>query len=161
VTTPTITDDVYTSKVPMIPALLKMCKLWAQLRSKDPNTKVGAVVYDDKSGAAFYGYNGFNKGMPDYKAIWDNRDPKSPSSKYNHVRHAEANAITKALQCLRDLSGTVLVVTHLPCIACMKDWIVPSGITAVYYELDHYADPLVWAMAERHLVQITKIEGVP
>ena len=149
-------QDVYTSEYTIPQAIMRLAIQWAQDRSKDPRTKVGAVVYDETSGAAILGYNGFNAGMPDLKAIWDNRDPEDPACKYNYVRHAEANALEKAFKLIGDLSGCYLAVTHFPCFRCMKDWIIPSGIKTVYYLDAHDNDQLTHELAARH-----KIELVP
>ena len=123
---------------------------WAQDRSKDPSTKVGAGVYHPDTGALFLGYNGFNAGVPDYKVAWDNRDAESPLSKYPRVRHAEANAVTKAWQCLggREVRTCVLMVTHFPCHRCVVDFIAPSGIRQVYYGDTYPEDALTESAAE-------------
>jgi dCMP deaminase len=149
------------------PDMLRVCmahaRLHAQLRSKDPNTKVGAVVYDPKSGTMIFGYNGFPAGIPDLKHVWDCRDPKNPvtlieyvghperniaATKYSLVVHAETAAVRKALMQLGDLSTCILVVTHFPCNNCMKDVILPSGLRHVVYGSEYPANPLTQWMAE-------------
>jgi dCMP deaminase len=157
--TPSVPEgEVYTSARSLEESLLRAAWHWAQDRSKDPRTKVGAVVYDPKTGASIFGYNGFNRGMPDLKEVWDNRDRSTPNCKYNYVRHAEANALEKAWKLLGDTSECLLVVTHLPCESCMKDWIVPSGIKKVFYCEPHDACALTIGMARQHgidLIQLT------
>ena len=150
-------DEVYRSARSIPEALMRQAWWWAQDRSKDPRTKVGAVVYDLRTGASFFGYNGFNPGMPDYKEVWDCRDPEAAINKYNFVRHAEANALTKAQQLLGNLEGCFLVVTHLPCPACMKDWVAPSGIKQVYFNDEHDSHPLTWIHARIHGIEMTHI----
>jgi dCMP deaminase len=120
-------------------SIISVCLLWSRLRSKDPNTKVGAAVYHPRSGALFLGYNGFPKGFPDYQEVWNNRDSTSENNKYDVVVHAEANAIMKALKAMNsnELAESTLYITHYPCKHCVKDFIIPSGIKTVKY-LTHY-----------------------
>lgn len=120
-------SDVYHSAVPLADAIFAVCQTWAQARSKDPKTKVGAAVFDPRTGGLFLGYNGFPAGIPDYKDRWDG------PHKYEWVVHAEANAIRKALMALHDLSDCTLYCTHEPCLACVRDWILPSGVRTVVF----------------------------
>ena len=124
---------VYTSKAPIDVACMGLALVWAQLRSKDPNSKVAACVYHPKSGALFLGYNGFPAGIPDLKSVWDQRDTTKTPNKYQYVVHAETNAIRKAFAAFNDLSDCILYITHFPCRHCMKDSILPSGIKHVVY----------------------------
>lgn len=124
-------DEVYTSDAPVDIACLLITTLWAQLRSKDPRTRVGAAVYDPISGGIYLGYNGFNAGVPDLKSIWDNRDPLT--GKLQYVLHAEGNSIRKAVAALGSLEQCVLYVTHFPCGPCMRDHIIPSQLKHVVY----------------------------
>ncbi len=142
--------DVYVSEYSIPKALMRSAWLWAQDRCKDPRTKVGAVVYDPASKASFYGYNGFNEGQPDHKHLWDSRDRTNPPTKYDFVRHAEANAIEKAMRCIGNLSECILVCTHLPCPACMKDWIVPAKIKIIYFGEAHDNCPMSLTHAAIH-----------
>ncbi len=150
-------NAIYHSRHPIVVSLMRSAWLWAQDRSKDPRMKVGCVVYDAKSKASFYGYNGFNEGQPDYQHLWDNRDRDNPPTKHDFVRHAEANSIEKATRCIGDLSTCVLVCTHLPCPACMKDWIVPSKIRTVYYGETKHEFPLTRTQAVTHNIAIVNL----
>lgn len=92
-------------------------------RSKDPSTKVGAVIVDKTGRPAAFGYNGFPRGVSDFVERW-----KRPT-KYNYVVHAEANAILNSRG--RDIDGGTLYITHWPpCQECSK-LIVQSGIRSV------------------------------
>lgn len=111
--------------------------VWAELRSKDPNTKVGAGVYDNSTGALHMGYNGFNHDIPDDMETWNNRDIEVAHNKYTKIVHAEANAVMKALQAGFSAKDSVLYCTHWPCHRCLKDFIIPSKIKVIKY-LDLY-----------------------
>ena len=157
----TMNYEVYRSAAAIPEALLALAQTWARDRSKDPRTKVGAVVYDFETGASFMGYNGFNRGMPDFQVIWDNRDRSSPLSKYHFVRHAEANAIEKATKLLGHLHDrtVILVLTHYPCPDCMTDHVIPAGIKSVFYADDHDFNPRTAVLAAIHGIALNKIES--
>lgn len=144
--------DVYLSRWPVYESVMRAAWLWAQDRSKDPSTKVGAGVYHPGTGALFLGYNGFNPGVPDTRERWDVRDLSAAENKYQAVRHAEANAITKAWQCLggHEVRTCVLMVTNFPCHRCVVDFIAPAGIKSVYYGDTHPQDPLTELFSEEN-----------
>lgn len=78
--------------------------------SKDPSTRVGAIIVDAKRRIVSQGYNGFPIGTDDDPAIYDDRNRK-----YKRVLHAEKNALLFAQ---RDLTGCTLYVTHPMCGQC-------------------------------------------
>jgi len=91
--------------------------------SKDPSTKVGAVIVDAKRRILGTGYNGFPRGIEDSPDRYADREHK-----YAHVVHAEMNAILNAT---RDLDGCALYLWQLPpCSHCAKH-IIQSGIARV------------------------------
>jgi len=55
--------------------------------SKDPSTKVGAILVDINNRVAGLGYNGFPPGVEDTEERYNNRELK-----YKLVTHAEVNA---------------------------------------------------------------------
>lgn len=90
--------------------------------SKDPSTKVGAVI-TDRLKIISVGYNGLPQGIPDLKEILENREEK-----YKYIIHAEMNAI---LTSHTDLSGcTLYTFPFLPCTNCAS-MVVQSGIDRV------------------------------
>lgn len=95
------------------------------LRSKDPSSKVGALILDSLMGVRAQGWNGAARGC---KADTDHRFERP--EKYSWSVHAEQNAIANAARAGIPLQGCTMVVTHPPCMVC-ANLIVQCGILAV------------------------------
>lgn len=97
--------------------------------SKDPSTKVGAVIVDSYRRIVSTGYNGFSVGVMDSYDRLTDRD-----TKYEMIIHAEANAILFAHQ---RMNGMTLYTTPFqPCSRCAS-LIIQSGISRVIsYEIE-------------------------
>lgn len=106
--------------------LINMAKA-ASEASKDPSTKVGAIIARPDGSIASSGYNGFVKKCNE--AFMTHEKPM----KYLLVRHAEKNAISHCLD--QDMSGYIMYITHAPCNECLKD-ILHEGIREIYYASD-------------------------
>ena len=95
--------------------------------SKDPSTKVGAVIVRPDRTIASVGYNGFPRGVKDTPEFYEHRP-----TKYMRTVHAEANAILSAHE---PLHGYTLYVTPLhPCASC-AGLIIQAGIAKVRYQM--------------------------
>lgn len=92
--------------------------------SKDPSSKIGAVIVDKNRRIVSTGYNGFAIGVEDKKERLENREIK-----YKIVLHAEENAIQFSKQ---DLTGCSLYVSGLPPCAHCASLIIQSGIKNIY-----------------------------
>ena len=90
--------------------------------SKDPSTKVGAVITRGKFVVSL-GFNGHPAGIEDNDTRLNDRE-----TKYRTIIHAEINAILSARQPLQGC--TLYVVPFMPCSNC-GSVIVQSGITRV------------------------------
>ena len=122
------------------------------LRSKDPNTQVGAAIIDENHRVVSVGYNGFPKGCSDDEFPWS-RSGGVLNSKYAFVVHAELNAI---LNSPRSVSGCTIYVSLFPCNECAKA-IIQSGIKRIVYESDKYADTET-TIASKKMLQAAGIE---
>ncbi len=91
------------------------------LASKDPSTKVGAVIADERRVIRGVGYNGFPRGVADDAHRYDDR-----ATKYKYVVYAEANAILNST----GARGCTLYATLHPCSACAS-LIIQAGIRIV------------------------------
>ncbi len=89
--------------------------------SKDPSTRVGAVLVDSKQRVISMGYNGPPRGVSDHYATRDDKLFKTI--------HAEENAVLFAKQ---DLTGATAYVTHPPCANCAAK-MIQSGVTKVVF----------------------------
>jgi dCMP deaminase len=97
-------------------------------KSKDPNTKVGAVLVNAEKTVIGVGYNGFPSGFLDSKERWER--PK----KYDYVVHAEVNAVLRSTQRVK---GASLYVPCWPCKDCAKI-IAAAEIKEVHIKSSHY-----------------------
>lgn len=107
------------------------------MRSKDPNTQVGACIVGVDNRILSMGYNGFPNGCSDDDFPWDREGEKSLKTKYPYVTHSELNAILNYRG--GTLDGTKLYVSLFPCNECAKA-IIQSGIKTVVYAMDKYKD---------------------
>ena len=103
------------------------------LRSKDPNTKVGACIVNQNKRIVGIGYNGLPHGCDDDEFPWE-RNGDFLDTKYPYVVHAEPNAILNATN---DLTNATLYVTLFPCNECAK-LIIQSGIKEIVYASNKY-----------------------
>ncbi|MFA5048218.1 MAG: dCMP deaminase family protein [Patescibacteria group bacterium] len=126
----------------------------AAMRSKDPNTQVGACIVNKDKKIVGVGYNGFPNGCEDDLFPWgrDNKDPLE--NKYLYVAHAELNAIANSNQ--KDLNNCVLYVSLFPCNECAK-LMIQSGIKEIYYLKDKYQD-LDWEIASKRMLDAAGVK---
>jgi dCMP deaminase len=95
--------------------------------SKDPSTKVGAVVVDARRVVLGMGYNGFARGVGDSEERYNDRP-----TKYKLVVHAELNAVLAAGDKARDATIYVFPAFGCPplCSNCAKA-VIQAGIRRV------------------------------
>lgn len=106
------------------------------MRSKDPNTQVGACIVSDDNKILSMGYNGFPKGCSDDEFPWC-REGHPLDNKYFYTTHSELNAILNYRG--GSLEGSKLYVTLFPCNECAKA-IIQAGIKTLVYDDDKYKD---------------------
>lgn len=90
--------------------------------SKDPRTKVGAVLVNETKQVLSVGYNGFPRGVFDMPNRYEDRP-----TKLMYVAHAERNALDN---CFTDTRGSTLYVTLPPCNECVKS-IIQKGVKRI------------------------------
>jgi len=90
--------------------------------SKDPSTKVGAVIVRPDRTIASMGYNGFPRGVKD--------EYLDREHKLLRTVHAEMNAILSAREPFTEYGYTLYVSPLFPCANCAAA-IIQSGVSAV------------------------------
>lgn len=106
--------------------------------SRDPSTKVGAVITTNDNRILSLGYNGFPRGVKDLPERYSDRN-----FKLKLVCHAERNALDNAHF---DVTGATLYATLFTCNECAKS-IIQRGIKKVVTpdpSLDSRGDIFNW-----------------
>lgn len=116
------------------------------LRSKDPNTQVGACLVNQDKRIIGIGYNGLPQLLSDDLFPWG-KDGDFENTKYPYVVHAEANAILNATQSLK---GASCYVTLFPCHECTK-LLIQSGVKELVYLDNKYEDSASFRAAKKML----------
>jgi dCMP deaminase len=152
-----------------IEAFMDTAERFAQLSSA-VRLKVGAVVVKDNRITSI-GYNGTPSGWDNTcedKTYCDDGDwseqqyPKDANiwRKYKlttkpEVIHAEANAISKLARSSESGLGSVMFITHAPCMDCAK-LIYGAGINTVYYR-NSYRDTSGLDFLEKCNIEVNKV----
>lgn len=112
--------------------------------SKDPSTKVGAVLVDENHTVVGMGYNGFARGVEDTEQRYDDRE-----TKYKLVVHAEVNAVLNAGSRARGTTLYVWPSFMLPpmCGECAKV-VIQAGVKEIVGYVADESDPRVARWAE-------------
>jgi dCMP deaminase len=152
-----------------IEAFMDTAERFAQLSSA-VRLKVGAVIVKDNRITSI-GYNGTPAGWDNTcedKIYCDDGDwseqllPKESNQwmKYKlktkqEVIHAEANAISKLARSNESGLGSVMFITHAPCVDCAK-LIYGAGINTVYYR-NSYRDTSGLDFLEKCNIGVEKV----
>lgn len=97
-------------------------------KSKDPSTKVGAVIVGKNNEIRSLGFNGFPRGVKD--DIKEVPDRYERPLKYTLTSHGELNALTNAARIGVPLDGCTIYVPWIPCCECTKA-IIQCGISRI------------------------------
>lgn len=134
--------------------------LLSTMRSKDPNTQVGACIVNDDNRIVSVGYNGFPRGCSDEDFPWERTADNQNDTKYPFVCHAELNAILNSNGI--GVKGSRIYVALFPCNECAKA-IIQAGIKEIIYISDKYYDSDNNRASRRMLaaagVKLTKFES--
>lgn len=125
----------------------------SSMRSKDPNTQVGACIVSENNKILSMGYNGFPIGCSDDEFPWE-RDGEPLDTKYLYVTHSELNAILNYRG--GSLDGARIYVTLFPCNECAKA-IIQAGIKEVVYDSDKY-DGSTNVTASKHMLSTAGVK---
>lgn len=145
-TEPRLTGDAY---------YMELARTAAR-RSRDPTTRVGAVVVKDDS-VLGTGYNGFPPGIPDEPELLNDR-----RTKLTYTIHAEINAMARAGGRPACRGATIYVSALWPCTNCALV-LLAHGIVRVVYEQPTAERAARWAddlTAVRILLKTADVELV-
>ena len=127
--------------------------LLSSLRSKDPNTKVGACIVDEDNKVVSIGYNGMPRHIDEENLSWNKGE--GLDSKYLYVCHAEFNAILNTRNGSA-LKNCILYVTLFPCNECAKA-IIQVGIKEVVY-LDNKYENQITKKKKKKMLELAGIK---
>ena len=125
----------------------------SSMRSKDPNTQVGACIVNEEKRIVGVGYNGLPKGCDDKEFPWE-RDGEFLNTKYPYVCHAELNAILNSIKSLKDC---IIYVALFPCHECTKA-IIQSGIKEIVYLSDKYTKLLILIELQKKMLDVAGVK---
>lgn len=107
--------------------------------SKDPSSKIAAVIVNEDRHILATGYNGFPKGIADTEDRLNNREEKYP-----RIVHAETNCLMNALYSGVSVRGATMYIYGLPpCPDCTK-LIIQSGVKRIVMSPDPYVKVTNW-----------------
>uniref|UniRef100_A0A6C0LYZ3 CMP/dCMP-type deaminase domain-containing protein n=1 Tax=viral metagenome TaxID=1070528 RepID=A0A6C0LYZ3_9ZZZZ len=107
---------------------LKLARYQADLFSKDPSTKVAAIILaPDSHQILSTGFNGICRNLKETPERW------TRPTKYKWVAHAEMNAVANAARGGIKIENSICVVTLYPCVECCKV-LIQSGIQTIITE---------------------------
>lgn len=119
---------------------MDIAKRTAEL-SKDPHTKVGAVLVKDKKIKSI-GFNGAPKTYNDNDVPINNDSDKIIEQKNSFMIHSELNCILNYAGTLDELADCTLYVTVSPCHNCAL-FIAQLGIKEVIYLNEYRSEELL------------------
>jgi len=128
------------------------------LKSNDPKTKVGAVIYDDEYTILSAGYN---------KISTDDKDILNSKEKHNYVIHAEMDALLELFsliplpeqyEAIESGKGFNIYITRSPCIACVNVLARYKFINKIFYGYEHKAAKNVYdELSKKYGIEINKV----
>ena len=122
--------------------------LLASCRSACSRLHVGSVIVKSNRIVSM-GYNGHIAGAPHISHVSDGHEQA--------IIHSEINALGNSNRLGgTSLEGSIIYVTHYPCINCFKS-IASNGIKEIVYFNDYKNDPLVKTIADSSDIKIRQM----
>lgn len=120
------------------------------MKSKDENTRVGAVIVGLDNEVRSVGYNGFPRGINDNVPERQQRPEK-----YYWFAHAECNSVYNAALCGVAIKGCRMYTNGIPCTGCAHA-VINSGIKEVIVD-KRWDDHNQWKdQSERTLIMFNE-----
>jgi dCMP deaminase len=139
-----------------IQAYMDVAERFAKLSSAK-RLQVGAIVVKEDRIISI-GYNGMPAGWTNEceEVVEYLEDGGTITKTKDEVIHAEANAIAKLAKSSESGDGSIMFLTHAPCIHCAKQ-IYTAGIKKVYYR-NTYRDTIGLDFLRKCDIMVSKIE---
>lgn len=118
---------------------LNQAEFIANNYSKDPSSKIGALIVSKDNSILSQGWNGFSRGVSDSEYRLNNREIK-----YKFITHGESNCIFNAAREGISIKDSTLYLYGLPPCNVCANAIVQSGIKNVYIRLKDGVDMSRW-----------------
>lgn len=120
------------------------------MKSKDPGTRVGAVIVGPDQEIRSTGYNGLPRGIADKKIRYEDKEYK-----YLAGNHAEENAILNCVLIGVSARDCTIYTPWIPCARCAKA-IIQSGIKSVVYDINFPGNDPEFQVNWRRSMEISK-----
>jgi dCMP deaminase len=130
-------------------SLAKLVSTW----SKDPSTKVGAVIVRPDHSIVSVGFNGFPRNMEDKPEWYLNREEK-----YSRIVHAEVNAL---IQAKTDVTSyTLYTYPFMCCDRCVVQ-MLQAGIGRFVFPVENEEVSIRWGDAFQKTMDIIRESNIP
>ena len=123
--------------------------LLASQRSPCKRLHVGSVIVKNNRLISM-GYNGYIPGSPHISRIKDDHEQS--------IIHSEVNALADCAKRGTSLKGSIIYITHYPCINCFRS-LAACEIKEVVYLEDYKNDELVQQLASDSSIIIRKLKN--
>ena len=124
-------------------------------KSKDESVKVGVVIVGPDHEIRSTGYNGFCRGVQEWK-----RERWERPAKYQWVEHAERNAIYNAARMGTPLNGCTAYMESPPCTECGRA-LIQAGIKKVVVSTNNpFKDRADWKASIQFAIDMLTEAGV-
>lgn len=114
------------------------------MKSKDPRTRVGAVIVGPDNEIRSTGYNSFPRGMKD-----DLAERRASPAKHLFFEHAERNAIYNAARVGTPLKDCRIYLPFMSCSDCARG-IVQAGLREVILHAEHPGNGSCFSETHHH-----------
>lgn len=136
--------------------------LHAAERATCVRAKVGAVIVKDRAVVAT-GYNGAPSGLPHCTEVgcleYTTINPDGQQDRYCfRTIHAEVNAIAQAAKNGVSILGSMIYVTHSPCIHCCKV-LLNTGVYRIVYAKPYRLESIVSLVEQSRHVTLEHLGG--
>lgn len=104
------------------------------MKSKDPSSKIGALIIGPDKEIRSTGFNGLPRGMEDGRPEREQRPQK-----YSYYEHGERNAVYNAARMGTSVNGCTMYTQGIPCADCGRA-VIQAGIKKIVVDARYDAE---------------------